>query len=171
MKANNWANFDIAYQKVNVKEYLAFSAKLDEAFKPFMVNAGDGLEDMLKVTKKFNAPGGRWSYTAGKANRAAKLGFALGTAVALFSFMGENAQAAASIASHDEAQLAKWDAFNSKYEEAIDEIVALGRLSYKTGIQLRDAAIAYGTAIKLDQSALVKVEAAMGGWIDLHLEQ
>ncbi len=80
-------------------------------------------------------------------------------------------RAAVAIAHHDAEALAKWDAFAASYDNAMEEVIRSNRLSHNTALLLRDSMIAYGRAIKLDDGALSKIEAALGAYCDLNIPE
>ena len=162
MKEKGWTRLE-AYKKVDLDEYFAYVQKLDGEFRDVWVKAGKKKSDMLKVIKRSGL-----SFAVNKANRMKRMGFAIVGSIGLFNLISENATAASNIANHTPAQLQKYNAFVDQYEIAINDVLENDRLSANRAHHLKNAFIAYGQALQLDQDALNTMSAAMGAHIDLH---
>lgn len=172
MKENpDWMNNKlIAYQNVDLDEYLEFSRQMDDDYKDYYIKPGKNqMKRIAKISNDLRAKGGLFKLAKGKASRLQRYGIVLGGAVALFSLFSENAKAAVAIARHDATQLAAFDDFVQMYDRAIDEAGQPTGLSHNTAILFRDKALAYMRALNLDRDAITKMEATMGAWIDKNL--
>jgi hypothetical protein len=169
MLEKGWDSRSEAYLNVDSNEYFDHVNQLDKEYKSYWIKAGQNAGDIADVTRRFNAPGGRWSFIAGKAGRAGRLGFASIAAFGFFQLFKENAGAAANIAYHDPVQTQSFETFIRQYEAAIDEVQQSGTMTHNNALHLKDAFLDYQRSLGLSEDGINKIDLALGAWIDLHI--
>jgi GT2 family glycosyltransferase len=143
---------DEAYRLVDLTDLDAFEQSLDQSYSRWWIAAGSRQKSAVTKIKNLLS-GARCKFVIEKASRWRQLGLAL-PALALFTLIAENAKACENIRNHTPSQLAAWDNFATIYHGKFELLLDRGYLRKSDGLDLKDAFIAYGTALELDREAL-----------------